>query len=352
MLLKPGKQQKLSGLFFEEFRRAVSPFRFLLLLIVSAAILTFGFRGLAQRVPFERSFLDNWFGTFADSYYFQLIPLIAAFPFADSFVIDKKQGFLFQVLSRATYGSYARIKTVVNALTGGIAAVFPLMILYFLTSVFTKAPLNHPEIDAASLRPTSPFLYDLYSTQPDLFILLLLMVVFIFGASLATLGLSVSCAINNRFVALGAPLFLYNGLEFFATRTRLIPNLFIPSRALFLPMNENQSIHSAAGCLTVFVLPGLFLLISFTIFAIFGKRSNAMNDDRKPFALSPILPADGGISWIPRGHLLRRMIIRAKCTFRMNIVLIVALAIAGSGLFYTRYLATNGNLFGEMGVIP
>ena len=191
--------------------------------------------------------------------------LLAAFPFSDSFVVDRKQGFLYQLLARAPYGVYLRAKTLVNALAGGTAAALPLLFLYPLTSFLTKAPLNHPEIDAITLRPTSPIIFDLYSKQPDLFIVFLISVIFLMGASLATLGLSVSVLINHRLAALGTPLLLYNGLEFFASRTRILPNALIPSRAFFLPMQDRLAIKSAAEIPTLLTLPTLFFLISFLL---------------------------------------------------------------------------------------
>ena len=130
--------------------------------------------------------------------------------------------------------------------------------------------MNHPEIDAITLRPTSPIIFDLYSKQPDLFIVFLISVIFLMGASLATLGLSVSVLINHRLAALGTPLLLYNGLEFFASRTRILPNALIPSRAFFLPMQDRLAIKSAAEIPTLLTLPTLFFLISFLLLTFFA----------------------------------------------------------------------------------
>lgn len=347
---KPISENRRQRFFHEEGRRAASPLRFLILLVVSAAILGAGYHGLVRRVPLQRSFIDNWFGIFQDSFYFQLIPLLAAFPFSDSFVIDRKQGSLFQLLARAPYSAYLRAKTLVNALAGGTAAALPLLLLYALTSFLTKAPLNHPEINEVTLRPTGPPIFDLYSKRPDLFIVFLIGVIFLMGASLATLGLSVSTLINHRLAALGTPLLLYNGLEFFASRTRILPNALIPSRAFFLPMRDHLTIRSAAEIPTLLTLPALFFLISFLLLAFFGKKADVLDGERKPvfqrrFAFTPL-------SRVPSGTFFSRLIVRAKRTFRPSIVLILAVALTVSGLFYARYLTTGGSFLGEAGVIP
>ena len=165
---KPISENRRQRFFREEGRRAASPLRFLILLAVSAVILGAGYHGLARRVPLQRSFIDNWFGIFQDSFYFQLIPLLAAFPFSDSFVVDRKQGFLYQLLTRAPYGVYLRAKTLVNALAGGTAAALPLLFLYPLTSFLTKAPQEdfHGLCRIASESDIHPFISEIYDSMP------------------------------------------------------------------------------------------------------------------------------------------------------------------------------------------
>ncbi|MGB4596205.1 MAG: hypothetical protein WBI14_09925 [Anaerolineaceae bacterium] len=59
----------------EELRRATEPKRLSALLFLSAFILFAGWNSLQRRVPFERSFIDNWYGFYTDSFYPQLIAL-------------------------------------------------------------------------------------------------------------------------------------------------------------------------------------------------------------------------------------------------------------------------------------
>lgn len=79
-----------SSIWREELRRATTPKRLFALLFLVAIILFAGWSAIQRRVPFDRSFIDNWYGIYVDSYYPQLIALLAAFPFSDSLVIDRK----------------------------------------------------------------------------------------------------------------------------------------------------------------------------------------------------------------------------------------------------------------------
>ena len=161
-----------------------------------------------------------------------MIPLIAAFPFADSLVIDRKQGYLNQVLARVSFRKYLNAKAIINAMIGGLAAVLPLVLMYIISSSLTTTPLNHQSVDAMALRPHEGFLREMYFNHPDGFLWMILGMVFIVGATFASLGLGASLLVNNRFIALGVSLILFNALQFFAERTRLIPDFLAPLRTL------------------------------------------------------------------------------------------------------------------------
>jgi hypothetical protein len=69
-LKKPKKRiNKKPSIWNEELRRATEPKRLGILMLLSAIILFTGYNALNRRVPFDRSFIDNWYGVFSDSFY-------------------------------------------------------------------------------------------------------------------------------------------------------------------------------------------------------------------------------------------------------------------------------------------
>ena len=76
----------------EELRRATEPKRLSALLFLSAVILFAGWNSLQRRLPFERSFIDNWYGVYTDSFYPQLIALTGTT--ADQERIDRPISFV------------------------------------------------------------------------------------------------------------------------------------------------------------------------------------------------------------------------------------------------------------------
>ena len=371
-----------SSIWREELRRATTPKRLFALLFLVAIILFAGWSAIQRRVPFDRSFIDNWYGIYVDSYYPQLIALLAAFPFSDSLVIDRKQGYLNQLIARVPFRKLMSAKVCINAIIGGLAASLPLGGLYLITTFFTKAPLNHPSVDQMALRPSHGLLRDFYMSSPDGFIVAVIAMVFLMGAVFATLGLASSLAINNRLIAIGAPLVLFNALQFFAERTRLVPNFLTPLRSLLArSMADTELITTASEIPSLFILPFLVLLLSLALFLIFGKRERVLEneplftlktgtvDSEKQIQATGAIMVDkpAGFSgkaarqsqrlviarknknkWLKPGSFLARFYVLATRVIRPLYWLILIASIVATGILFSRFLANAG----AMGLPP
>lgn len=342
---------KRPSIWNEELRRATGPKRLSLLLLLSAIILFTGYNALNRRVPFDRSFIDNWYGVFSDSFYPQLIPLIAAFPFADSLVIDRKQGYLNQVLARVPFRKYLKAKAIINAIIGGLAAVLPLVLMYIISSSLTNTPLNHPSVDAMALRPYEGFFRDMYFNHPDGFIWMILGITFVIGATFASLGLGASLLINNRFIALGVPLILFNALQFFAERTRLIPDFLAPLRTLLARSDTVELITQVEEMPSLFILPLLVLLLSVLLFSVFGKRelilenlSVSKSAPRKQVVSLPSLRLSQ-FSLKP-GNFLAKFALLAKRTLKPIYLFLIPVIVIATGTLFSKFLANAGHPVG------
>jgi len=163
-----------------------------------------------------------------------IVPLLAVIPFADSYVLDRTQGYLRHILVRCSYKRYLASKFLVNLLAGGFAVALPILFLFIFTNIIYPRGLLPIEQSRAVVGgiPDGPLGF-LYRTAPDLYILFLIALGFIFGATYATLGLAISFVAPNRYVVLATPFLLYHvanfvlavlGLEVWSPPVTLIPD--------------------------------------------------------------------------------------------------------------------------------
>ena len=87
----PTSKPKPGQVFKSEIKRALCSRGFLIALIMASLLLLVGLR-FAYQLPSERSFVEEWYVSYTQSFYHLMLPLIACFPFADSLVTDRKQG--------------------------------------------------------------------------------------------------------------------------------------------------------------------------------------------------------------------------------------------------------------------
>ena len=195
-----------------------------------------------------------------------IVPMLAVLPFTDSLVLDRTSGYLRSVLTRTSYKRYLGAKFTACVLSGGLAVAVPLLLLFaYASSVFPRG-LNLVEgqqrilSDPHTLGPFGA----LYRTAPDLYILALVALAFVFGAIYATFGLSISVFANNRYVVLATPWLVYFVVNFVVAILGL--ERWSPS-ATYAPhwLNNVGWIHLAVG------LGGLFLVSSLVFWTMSPK---------------------------------------------------------------------------------
>lgn len=267
-------------IFIEELNRSFSRKRFLLIIGLSIVVFAIGYRAI-EWIPRERSFVDLWYALYNQSYFSQLIPLLAALPFADSLITDKAQGYINQLLTRCNYRQVIRAKVAATALSGGFAVTIPLLILYGFTKVVlppAQYPINHPVIDQYAVRPYGGILRALYMENPDGFILLVIAFVFLVGALYAMFGLSTSFITKNRFLAIGFPFLSFNIMQYFAERTRLFSWYWSPLPSL-LTYPRGYLIETTSEIPFIFFNPLIILSTSLVIYLIFSQRAEVLENN-------------------------------------------------------------------------
>ena len=267
--------------FSEEIKRAFSSKGMLISLIISILILALG-AYVVRDYPEEMSFVDQWYYIYSESFFVQMLPLIATLPFADSLSSDRKLGYLDRALMRTRYKPLLRSKGIANALAGGAAGALPLAVFYLLISLINRNPINHPALTMVFGRPyESQFLVDLYTTMPDLFILIVILAVFVMGALFASLGMATTLLVNNRFAALSFPFLLASALQYFANDARLLPWFLAPSEPLLKPnFSQSHAFETVNEIPFLLILPALLLVATLLLYLFLGSRQQVLENSR------------------------------------------------------------------------
>lgn len=216
----------MKHIFKEEMHRAIHSFSFLGS-VALGTIIAFAHYITHIAIPFANpavvaqtiadgylpSVFNQWMGisfTTVESYFFFLIlPVLAALPFAGSFSEELKTGFLrVLLLSGRNKRSYYIIKALVVFLTGGIAVIIPL-IANLLCTVAT-IPSFVPIASTAHfpLFPSSMWA-ELFYSHPWLYTFAYLVIIFVFSGLFAQISLVFSFYLHNRIAVLLSPLLAY-----------------------------------------------------------------------------------------------------------------------------------------------
>ena len=146
-----------------------------------------------------------WMGngvSFEYSLFIRLIPILAAMPYAVTYLSDIKSGIIKNYVTRTAKFNYLVAKYIAVFVTGGVVVVMPLLINY-LTAIAVLPSLVWP-VGVFASSPKSIWSAIFY-THPHIYISMYMLLFFICGGLMATIALIVSNIINNRFVAVLAP---------------------------------------------------------------------------------------------------------------------------------------------------
>lgn len=179
---------------------------------------------------YPHSVFNKWMGgeiySIQPYLYFLIAPILAAIPFADSFYLDKKSGFLKNIFIRTKKRNYYISKYLSTFITGGAAVVIPLALNFILTSMFL--PALTPESCAGTFMIMDMSMWaDLFYSNPYIYVLMYLILDFVFFGLVATIALAISHSLNNRFAVLLAPFLYY--VIFMFTLNLTGNSLFDPS---------------------------------------------------------------------------------------------------------------------------
>lgn len=264
----------MKRIFAEEMTRAIKNSRFWLAILFSFGFLIYGLFTIlySDWIPRGFSYADMWYFIYVASYFPYVLPLIAAFPFADSLVIDQSEGFMRYLVVRSHYRYYLYAKYAANTVVAAVVIVLPLAVLYVVTNLIAPRsiyPINiwQPNVYGRPYGILMPF----FQTHADGFILVIMLLAAMTGAIYSNLGLSVSLLFPNRYLAWGVPIAVYLLSDFLANRTHFFGPDWSPIHAVAgSSMVNNETIQG-------FLFNPLGMLAVISIFIIlFGKRKRIL----------------------------------------------------------------------------
>lgn len=200
----------------EEFKRLISSKFFYFAIILGVLMGILGLSSYYEDTAYFRdtnngnaiSSYEAWFYCLAlggTAIYKIFVPLLASLPFCDSYIKDRKCGYINYVLIRTNFKTYFKNKLLINALAGGLAASIPLILLFLISNILFPANIPNTRFN---YYPSGAF-SQIYKQIPAIYIFIIILMNFLFGALYSTIGLGFSVLLKNRLAVTAIPFFLY-----------------------------------------------------------------------------------------------------------------------------------------------
>ncbi|MGE8204971.1 hypothetical protein ACQKP0_10435 [Heyndrickxia sp. NPDC080065] len=135
--------------------------------------------------------------------FFLLLPILASLPFADTFSKDKQSGYLRSILSKGKMKEYFKGLYITNFITSGVMITIPLLVNIYLAFMILPNVKPDPVVNSRmSLDFMNSFFPELYYSHPLIHMLFYVVLAFLFSGMFATISLSISFFVKNRFFIL------------------------------------------------------------------------------------------------------------------------------------------------------
>jgi hypothetical protein len=157
---------------------------------------------------------ENWMGA---TYYWNgkilllMLPLLATMPFAYTFYKDNVNGVYNSICTRISKKYYKRCKFVVTFLSGAFVTGFPFLFNYM--AYLTLMPSINPEPGSVSDHlGTKSYFADIYYEHVNVYILVSIIMIALFGGAMAVTALYASFYVNKIYTVYVYPCLLYIGM--------------------------------------------------------------------------------------------------------------------------------------------
>lgn len=155
---------------------------------------------------FEKHLFHDIYDYFC-SYFFIFSPLLAVYPYSDSYVFDRMSGYNIFINLRIGRTSYLVSKVLANTLAGGMAILIPIVVssLIFICSGYSEFYVA----EGLGAWDEKYVFLNLLKQNPISAYLVFCLGSFLFGSAFATLALAISTLINDRYIVIILPVLLH-----------------------------------------------------------------------------------------------------------------------------------------------
>lgn len=195
------------------------------------------------------SLYNRWLGadniSLGSTFFFYLLPLLAAVPYGWSYAVEQKSGYVCNVAVRGGKWKYFLAKYIAMFLSGGLTVLIPLACS--LAAVACFVPATRPSYFYVNYLavPHGNLWSGLFYRAPLVFTLLHILLAFVFAGLFADLCFSISLYIKNQFAVVLLPFFAVYGLDYSYTLWGRMTNWEIsPLRFLSagIPQNSGNTV--------------------------------------------------------------------------------------------------------------
>jgi len=222
--------------------------------------------GLYYPRSLYNSFIGLEYAYLPSTILYTIFPLLVTIPFSISFFLDKKNGYLKNILINCNKKKYYIAKYITTFISGAFATAIILGFGLLISAMFF--PALPPELTTSTFMPydTTQMWVFLFITKPFLYIIFYSIIDILFYGLIATIPLSLSIWAKNDIFVLVAPILFFLILDYILNTLNL--SSFSPIR--FLRMCQ-LGIESN---IIIIIIEALIILIStmYTFIYIGGKK--------------------------------------------------------------------------------
>ena len=166
--------------------------------------------------PLFSSF-TNWMGGDYQypmtSLFYLLLPLMASLAFGWSFCMEKKSGYIKNVVIRTKKIHYFLAKYIAVFLSGGTVIAIPLIVNFLMVACFI--PAYQPDIFYSIYYAMDyHFLSELFYSIPLLYVFYVIVLDFVFSGLVATVSMALTFFVKNRFAVVLLPFLSLLGIQY------------------------------------------------------------------------------------------------------------------------------------------
>ncbi|MFE5430748.1 hypothetical protein [Peribacillus simplex] len=250
-----------------EIKRVFMNKSFIMVILIGVIAGCIGLKAYNDNVYFHRlagneeaiSAFDAWLyalGISPSSLLKLILVILISIPFSDSYIYDKKSGYINFIRTRCSFNKYIYSKIIANGIAGGTAVLLIFFILLIISGFIYPFNIPNTELNYVPYG----FFEDIYMNSPFMYVVIILLLGSFFGIVFATLGLSSSIYFYNRFAVTAYPFVFYVILvvlaQIFGIRFLLPIILVTPFSILGISLTE--------------IITGYLIIISITIIQLYS----------------------------------------------------------------------------------